>query len=205
MNYVGVCLAGLDKTIKKKCDQVKNAEQSLRKIISQVMVETKSLEEHKALMHALEQSRKDMAEKAAQDFKHIQRLIERGFYEKVDVTSLHIKAYTGTVVINHEDKNYRIGKFCVDINLNDSWIRVANTQKSMHRGYCHHPHIDDDDEPCWGNIGAQISKLIGKSQFHLALELIHKYLCSYNRPDSYMRVESWPLSRRKKKKEVVNV
>lgn len=111
------------------------------------------------------------------------------------VKTLHIGAgfltmETDTIMIQHQDKQYHIGDFRLDIYMN-GYIRMQNIKNPGRYPYYDHPHIRDG-EPCVGNHTEAVAKLISEGQLSTVAALLLSYLHSYNPEDAYCEISYWP-------------
>jgi hypothetical protein len=97
---------------------------------------------------------------------------------------------TDTIIIKHQDKQYQIGDFRLDIYMN-GYIRMRNIKNPGRYPYYDHPHIRDG-EPCVGNHTEAVAKLIAEGQLSTVASLLLSYLHSYNPEDAYCEITYWP-------------
>lgn len=121
--------------------------------------------------------------KAKEDFGKMGRMIERGTYEDINFSSGVCIAKTGQCFVSHAEKRYFVGRFEIRIEKD----RVSYTNLDYSNGYPH-PHISGSNA-CYGNIGSALAKLIGRKEYLIALDLIFRYLNSYNHGDAYVKVD----------------
>jgi hypothetical protein len=104
--------------------------------------------------------------------------------------------------INPESRKrqfFNIGCFSVRIFFDSSRFGIARitniTGKGTGNNYnLHHPHIDGEGKPCWGNIAETVAYLSAGYQFGALADLIIQFLKSVNINDQAGRYlfRCWP-------------
>lgn len=108
---------------------------------------------------------------------------------ELDAGDGRITVYTNDICIEHEDIDYDIGKFRIDIQPVESTIKFTNLEKKVH-GY-HHPHISQDGTPCLGNIASTVYYLLIHQDIYQLVTLLIGFLKSYNEHNPYKTIEHW--------------
>lgn len=146
------------------------------------------IQEDQELYTLLESHENETLEKrATDDFEKMQKMIARGIYENIHFSNGVCVATTGKCYFAHEGKRFFAGRF--EIKIGKEKIDFENLEYSDKKGYSH-PHISSSGNPCFGNIGTELSKLVGNKEYILALELIFRYLNSYNHSDAFVKYDS---------------
>lgn len=118
----------------------------------------------------------------------------------VDGREKEVVLHTKDIYINNAGKRYYIGKFNVRINpLNASvkFINLNNCRRSYWGSKCHHPHVDQQGYPCWGNVGTAVRNYIQQNEFQALASLLIGYLESVNTTDAAGRnITSWDVVNR---------
>jgi len=111
-------------------------------------------------------------------------LLDRGVYEEVTWNDAGVLlATTGPVVIEHEGWRFALGRYEVTIEPTGR-LNIKNLTEHP-RAEHPHPHVGSDGTPCLGNVRADMAKLIGRMRIADALQVLHTFLCSYNRDGAY--------------------
>ncbi|KKK77115.1 hypothetical protein LCGC14_2856870 [marine sediment metagenome] len=191
VRYADIYLRNLQEDESKRLKNVEQGNIKLQKLFRSILKETRYVETQKQMLEAIKISKNNVLKKAEIDLMQIQNMIKQGLYEKFSFNEKILKALTGMIyVTGQNDKRYRLGKFNIEINFDDEaypGINIQNDSNMTVDGH-DHPHISDPDEPCFGNVKTQVYKLIGKMEYVMLLELIHKYLCSYNAGNAYIHL-----------------
>ena len=122
--------------------------------------------------------------KAKDDFEKMGRMIDRGIYENINFSGGVCIARTGQCYVRHGTKRYFVGRF--EIKIEKDKVEYINLDYSGNGAA--HPHISSGN-PCYGNIAADLAKILGKKEYLIALELIYRYLNSYNHSGAYVKVD----------------
>ena len=110
-------------------------------------------------------------------------------YNSISFTKTGIKAITTPINIKYEKKEYVMGRFEVTLNF-DGICKIKNLDNKI--DHYDHPHINDT-QVCWGNFAGYIPKLIGSSEFDVALVQIHTFLSHYDSGSPYKTIDYWPM------------
>jgi hypothetical protein len=94
---------------------------------------------------------------------------------------------TQPIDIEYEGDKYELGKYKIMIGLNKTIkITSVNNPKAAYP----HPHIERSN-PCWGNIGMTVQKLLNSGQLSQLLVLIVRYLKTYNDESPHKEIRAW--------------
>lgn len=108
---------------------------------------------------------------------------------ELDASEGKITVSTNDISIEHDDNDYYIGKFRIDIYPIKSEIRFTNLIKKV-KGY-HHPHISQDGTPCFGNIASTVYYLLIHQDLFQLVTLLIEFLKSYNEDNPYKSIDYW--------------
>ena len=92
-------------------------------------------------------------------------------------------ATTGPITIEYDGWEFPLGRYEVTVEPTGS-LNIKNLTEHP-RAEHPHPHVGADGAPCLGNVHADIAKLIGRMRIAEALQVLHRFLCSYNREGAY--------------------
>lgn len=118
----------------------------------------------------------------------------------VDGREKEIILHTDDIYINNAGKRYYIGRF--DVRINPSYgsvrfINLNNRRRSYWGPKCHHPHVDQQGSPCWGNVGTAVRNYIAQNEFQALASLLVGYLESVNTSDAAGKnITSWDVVNR---------
>ena len=108
---------------------------------------------------------------------------------ELDADDGRITVYTDDISIDHDDIDYYIGKFKIDIYPVKSEIKFTNLVKKV-QGY-HHPHISQAGIPCLGNISSTVYYLLVHQEIYQLITLLIEFLKSYNEDNPYKTIDHW--------------
>lgn len=121
---------------------------------------------------------------------HLQGLMTSRKFENFTFNANFITALTTTIVIRIAGVIYKMGSFKVKVNISDMDVRFYRYRDNIEDQNMH-PHIDGE-RPCWGNVQAEIPKMIAAGNYGLLFEIVYDFLTSYNSSSPYRRIEAWP-------------
>jgi len=115
-------------------------------------------------------------------------------YSNISFMKTGIKATTNPIFIDFEKTTYEMGKFEITLGFNGETVmkNISNKINSYD-----HPHVNNG-VPCWGNMVGTLPKLIGYSEFDVALVMIHTFLSSYDSASPYHAITYWPKKKQPK-------
>jgi hypothetical protein len=146
----------------------------------------KILTDKKAL-EALDGTKGQWINKAQEEYTNIHKLVPN-LYDRITLEEEYLCAYVHDLSINYDGTEYYLGDFQVKIKLDTGGLEILNQSKKID-GY-DHPHINDG-VPCLGNVGPGIIRMLAEFELFGALQMIHKYLHSYNPDSVYKKIEFW--------------
>lgn len=135
---------------------------------------------------------KEIKNQLEADYKLISQLRKTNKYTNFRFDSGSIVGRTS--MIKFFDK-YQIGVFDVYLSLNGVVKCLNKTYTSS--GNYDHPHVSHGN-PCWGNLGDAVFKMLRSNQFGAAFDVMYEFLMRYtdgrasdshNKP--YRRLEEW--------------
>lgn len=95
------------------------------------------------------------------------------------------------ISISFESIEYAIGKFRIDINEEDCDVRAHNLTRCVKN--CYHPHVQDNGDCCFGEISDGIAQLIGEYEYAALVQVMMRYLESYNDANPYTSITNFPI------------
>ncbi len=168
------------KRIEENEEESQNLERQLQNLHRQINTDTQAFS-------ALDGTKGQWKKKAEREFDYLQRLTEN-LYESIRIDGDKLIAKTSEVSINYDGSSYEIGEFEVRIDLPSGDLDIQNLTHEVD-GY-QHPHISDG-KPCLGNIGSGVIRMLAEFELFGALQIIHKFLHSYNPHSPFHKIEYW--------------
>ena len=111
--------------------------------------------------------------------------------EAVILHDEYIELHTKPIFIKHNDNLYRMGKYRVELYM-DGYVNITSTTNS--KEFCH-PHVNEDGEPCLGNISDILPEMLAKRKYLAAATVMIEYLKSYAQGGNYkpyLDIECFP-------------
>ena len=166
--------------IKENEEESQNLEQQLLNLHRQIDTDTQAF-------NALDGTKGQWKKKAVKEFEYLHRLTD-SLYKSIRVDGEKLIATTSDVSINYDGSSFDIGEFEVKINLPTGDLDIQNLTHAIDS--YQHPHISDG-KPCLGNIGSGVIRMLAEFELFGALQIIHKFLHSYNSDSPYLKIEHW--------------
>ena len=182
--------------IDKELIQLKAAKDTITQYEKGITDAVRKVISTEKVVESIKRNMADVPRALQKTWDEINKLKDSAMYENIAFTKSGIKAYTTPIVIEWNHKKYAMGKYQVDLNF-DGTCQIFNTGKKVDK--FDHPHINAG-QVCWGNFSGYIPKLIGSSEFDVALTQIHTFLCHYDSGNPYKGIENWPLVEKETKK-----
>jgi hypothetical protein len=102
---------------------------------------------------------------------------------------LHVR--TEPVVIAWAGRRYDLGGFIVRLDMQRSTLDVWSEAPRHPDGH-HHPHVDAMHLQCFGSVSVSILKCLAKFRYAEALEIVLRWLNTYNPDNTLYLIEGWP-------------
>lgn len=100
----------------------------------------------------------------------------------------HLVGFTKEIIIEHLGVDYHIGEF--EIVVGDDRIHMRNLTGCEHT-HCHHPHVNSDGEPCFGEWFRTIMNALSEKHYDVVLQLCLQFLQGYTYDDSFAPIQCW--------------
>lgn len=107
----------------------------------------------------------------------------------VEVDGTIVRVITEPVVIAYEGKQYRIGEFAIDIDL-EHGVRVRNLANTSGSTGWEHPHVQGT-VPCLGNLQEGCEILLGQFELVPLVSLLLQFLDTYHPSTAYAPISIW--------------
>lgn len=134
------------------------------------------LEELRTLMQrteALEASLEDEFDRLSQ-LPHIQL---------IEVTHSHLIVTLDRIMVDYAGQQYPLGPYRILLPLDGGRVRVQSEHPKFYESRLyHHPHVwgPEGDQICYGDIAADIAKLLAEKEFALAVDMLIEFLHEIN-------------------------
>ena len=176
--------------LEKELIQLKAAKDTILQYERGITDATRKAVSTEKIIDAIHKNIDDVVTALDKTWKSVARMGGSKMYSNVSYTKSGIKALTTPVVIKNGSKEYDMGRYEVSLGY-DGTCRIIGVDRKIDGRY-DHPHITDG-QVCWGNFSGQIPKLIGSSEFDVALDMIFTFLCHYDAASPYKTIEHWPI------------
>ena len=108
---------------------------------------------------------------------------------RVDVDGTRIRITTDAIDIEHEDRQYRLGSFAIDIDI-ERGIHITNLENTSESTGWDHPHVQGT-VPCLGNLQEGCELLLGQLEIVPLAALLLQFLDTYNPATAYGPITLW--------------
>lgn len=112
-----------------------------------------------------------------------------------------LSGYTTPIIAvdKHNGDTYMLGAYRIDLHLDSGEIFFFNLERMVDN--CQGPHIDEDGEPCLGNIDEDLVELVSHYEAEAAFTLAIAFLQNPNMDDHEgTRLRNYPLIKRGEEK-----
>ena len=149
------------------------------------------------IVEAIRRNISDIPSALEKTWKSLMKMQGSKTYTNISFTKTGIKAVTTPIVIRHQSSDYDMGRYEVTLSF-DGTCRIIALDRKMENN--DHPHINNG-QVCWGNFAGYIPKLIGSSEFDVALVQIYTFLCHYDQNSPYKTIDAWPKLKKAKEED----
>jgi len=177
----------------KEAIQLKAAKDTVETYAKNIVEAQRKIISTEKILEALRKNIEDVPSALEKTWKSLSRMSNSMSYSSISFTKSGIRAITTPIVVKHGGKEYDMGRF--DITLQFDGVCKANNLDHKVDNY-DHPHVNAG-QFCWGNFSGWIPKLVGASEFDVALDQIYTFLCHYDSASPYKPLEAWPLLAKK--------
>ena len=175
--------------LEKELVQLKAADDTISQYEKGIAECTRKAMSIRKIVDAIRSNISDVDTALAKIWKNVSKMSGGKLYSNISYTKTGLKAISNHITIEHQKKMYDIGRFEVTM-LYDGTCKIICLDRKIDGRY-DHPHITDG-QVCWGNFSGTIPKLIGSSEFDVALDMIYTFLCHYDTGNPYKTIEHWP-------------
>lgn len=155
------------------------------------------------IVEAIRRNMEDVPTALEKTWREVNKMNNTDAYDSISFTKTGLKAITKPIFIPFNKEVYDMGRYEVCLNF-DGITKIHSLDKKDGGSGYDHPHISSGNV-CWGNFAGYIPKLVGSSEFDVALVQIHTFLCHYDSGSPYRTLDHWPTVKKavaKEKKEV---
>jgi hypothetical protein len=124
--------------------------------------------------------------------KEFDQLSESPYVTGLEWQGSALDVYTRTVFIKHLGTTYRIGRFRIRLKTEGRISLFSLDRHLAPSTTFHHPHVRDNEAPCFGNIHESLSKTMARREYAQVVYLLFRFLESYNHHGGVERIECWP-------------
>jgi len=150
------------------------------------------------IIEAIRLNIEDVPKALQKTWDSIDRMKNSRSYTSISFTKTCLKAVTTPIKIKFKGKEYMIGRCEVNLYF-DGQCKIYNLDNKID-GHYDHPHVTGG-AVCWGNFSGWIPKLVGSSEFDVALDQIFTFLCHYDEASPYKKIDGWKVVEENQVKE----
>ena len=186
--FKNLVLSGIETRKTSLKDSIQQNEYTLESLSREIFETSRKRDLDKHLLVLLEKPVTPMNRKINSEYSSLKKLVP-SLYQAIYIDSPYIRAKTYPVSISYEGDDYDIGTLLIELDLSKGEAKITNLTNTPN-GY-HHPHVNDTGEICLGNISTGLARMLGEFEIFGALELLHKFIHTYNEPDAYQKIQYW--------------
>ena len=172
----------------KELLQLKAAKDTVETYSKSIVEAQRKIISTEKIVEAIRRNMQEVPVALEKTWKSLDRMKGSPSYSNISFTKTGIKAITTPVKINYKSSDYDMGRFEVSLGF-DGNCKIRNLDRKI--GIYDHPHVNEGTV-CWGNFSGWIPKLVGSSEFDVALDQIFTFLCHYDSQSPYKQLEAWP-------------
>ena len=117
----------------------------------------------------------------------IMSLIASGQYEEITPASDgSLYARTSNILIEHDGWVFELNRYEISIDATGK-VTIHSADGIDADGYPH-PHVDSNGKPCWGNIGGDVARAVGRMRVFETLTLLYDFVASYNPDGPFLKL-----------------
>jgi hypothetical protein len=169
-------------------DSIQQAQYTLESLNREMFEAARKTQLDKRLLALLEKPAVPCKRKIASEYAVFKTLVP-GLFQFIELDEGRVRARTHLVKIEFESEVFDIGTLDIELDLSRGNAKISNLTNSPND--YPHPHVNDSGEICLGNISSGLSRLLGEFEIYGALELLHKFVHTYNEPDAYQKIQYW--------------
>ena len=175
--------------LEKELVQRKAAADTISAYEKNIMDGTRKLITTDRIIDAIRANIADTEKALNKTWKSLDKMKGSATWSTISFTKTGIKAVSTPITCKVASNIYDFGRFEASLNY-DGTCKITCLDRKIDGKY-DHPHILDG-QVCWGNFVGHIPKLIGQSEFDVALDLIYTFLGNYDDAGAYRKIDYWP-------------
>jgi acetolactate synthase regulatory subunit len=184
--YVRTCLEYGEAELERVRREVKERGDQVSQIATELRTASRALHAARGRLLAMESAVDSQRGQLESDFEELMSLPH---VRAVEAEGACVRILTDTIYIEHLGRCYRIGKFALELDL-EQGIRVLNLENANARKGWDHPHIQGG-LPCLGNLRDGFEKLLGECQLVPLVAMLIEFLEGINPDTAYCSIELW--------------
>jgi hypothetical protein len=181
-------LSGIEERRSSLKDTIQQAEYTLESLNREMFELARKRELDKTILSHLEKPTIPPPKRISSEYSSLKKLVP-SLYQQIEFEDNTVRAKTYPVSISYESDDYDIGTLVIELNLSRGQAKITNLTNASN-GYPH-PHVNESGEICLGNISTGLARMLGEFEIYGALELLHKFVHTYNEPDAYQKIQYW--------------
>lgn len=111
------------------------------------------------------------------------RLSRSPHVQRIEVTHSHLVVTLDHIMVDYAGQQYPLGPYRILLPLDGGRVRVQSEHPRFYESRLyHHPHVwgPEGDQICYGDIAADIAKLLAEKEFGLAIDMLIAFLHEIN-------------------------
>lgn len=111
------------------------------------------------------------------------RLSQSPHVQRIEVTHSHLIVTLDHIMVDYAGQRYSLGPYRILLPLDGGRVRVQSEHPKFYESRLyHHPHVwgPEGDQICYGDIAADIAKLLAEKEFGLAIDMLIEFLHDVN-------------------------
>lgn len=128
----------------------------------------------------MEQQAKSLEASLEDEFDQLSR---SPHVQRIEVTHSHLIVTLDHIMVDYAGQQYPLGPYRVLLPLDGGRVRVQSEHPKFYESRLyHHPHVwgPEGDQICYGDIAADIAKLLAEKEFGLAIDMLIAFLHEIN-------------------------
>jgi hypothetical protein len=181
-------LSGIEERRSSLKDTIQQAEYTIESLNREMFELSRKRDLDKVILSHLQKPNIQPARKTSSEYSSLKKLVP-SLYQQIEFEDNAVRAKIYPVTISYEADDYDIGTLVIELNLSRGQAKITNLTNAAN-GYPH-PHVNESGEICLGNISTGLARMLGEFEIYGALELLHKFVYTYNEPDAYQKIQYW--------------
>ena len=181
-------LSGVEERKRSLKEAISQSDYTLSNLNRQIfeLTRTRNIDQH--VLNQLNYPSLPLSKKIVNEYQHVKKLVP-GMYQSINCDDRYLRTKTHQVNIIYDDQEYKIGELTIELDLLDGIVKIFNSNNSVND--YPHPHVNNSNEVCLGNITSGLRQMLGEYELYGALELLHKFVHQYNEDDAYQKIQYW--------------